>query len=112
LIEKYGSGIRRIITSVKEYPLPFPEIIQVSGGTQITLKLNKVTDKVTDKLNENLKLILNYLKNDPSYSASKLADLVGISKRKTIDNINKLKTLGLIKRIGNNKSGYWEVITK
>jgi ATP-dependent DNA helicase RecG len=35
---------------------------------------------------------------------------VGISKRKILDNINKLKELGLIIRIGNNKSGYWKII--
>jgi len=27
-----------------------------------------------------------------------------------LDNINKLKQLGIIIRKGNNKSGYWEII--
>jgi len=40
-----------------------------------------------------------------------LSELTGISKRKILDNIKKMKQLHIIERIGNNKSGYWNIIT-
>ncbi len=43
---------------------------------------------------------------------SEIADNIGISKRKVLDNINKLKKMGLIRRIGSPKAGYWEIINK
>ena len=40
---------------------------------------------------------------------SEIAENIGISKRKVLDNINKLKNRGLIKRIGPAKGGHWEI---
>jgi predicted HTH transcriptional regulator len=37
-----------------------------------------------------------------------LATTIGISKRKILDNINKLKQAGYIERIGKTR-GYWKV---
>jgi len=41
-----------------------------------------------------------------------MAEAIGISKRKILENINKLKLSDDIKRVGNNKTGYWEKIKK
>ncbi len=41
---------------------------------------------------------------------SEIANIIGISKRKVLDNINKLKKLGLISRIGPSKGGYWKIL--
>ncbi len=43
---------------------------------------------------------------------SEIARNIGISKRKVLDNINKLKKHGRLKRIGPAKGGYWEVLDK
>jgi predicted HTH transcriptional regulator len=43
---------------------------------------------------------------------NELAENIGISKRKILNNINKLRELGFLQRIGNNKTGYWQVIHK
>jgi len=40
---------------------------------------------------------------------SELANKIGISKRKVLDNINKLKKMGLLERIGPAKGGSWKV---
>jgi ATP-dependent DNA helicase RecG len=52
------------------------------------------------------------MNKSPSSSAAEIADKIGISARKTEQNIQKLKTKGLIKRIGPDKGGYWEVLGK
>lgn len=38
--------------------------------------------------------------------------IVGISQRKIQENISWLKEKGLIKRIGPDKGGYWEMVRK
>ena len=42
-------------------------------------------------------------------SATKLAEIVGISKRKIEENMAKLKKMGLIERVGGTR-GYWDVL--
>lgn len=41
---------------------------------------------------------------------SDLSEALGISRRKIVDHTNKLKEKGVLMRVGNNKSGYWQVI--
>jgi len=70
---------------------------------------NKVPDKVPDNLTENQQKILKLVAQNKTVSMSKMAKNIGISKRKVLDNINKLKNYGLLKRIGPAKGGYWKV---
>ena len=48
------------------------------------------------------------MQSNPKVSATMLAEIVGISKRKVEENVAKLKKLGLIERVGGTR-GYWEV---
>jgi ATP-dependent DNA helicase RecG len=50
------------------------------------------------------------MRANPTISASQLAEKIGISKRKILENISKLKLLGLVQRIGSAKGGYWIVV--
>ena len=68
---------------------------------------NEVGSKVGN-LTENQQVILNSMKANAKVSASALAEIVGISKRKIEENIAKLKKLGLVERVGGTR-GYWEV---
>ncbi len=72
-------------------------------------------DKVGNKdgnrvgnLSENQIKILEQIKYNNKISATKLAVIVGISKRKIEENLAKLKKQGVIKRIGSTR-GYWEI---
>ena len=56
--------------------------------------------------------LLECIERDPYVSAQKIAEQIGISSRKTEDNIKKLKGLGLIERIGSPRNGYWKLIFK
>jgi Fic family protein len=68
---------------------------------------NKVGSKVGN-LTENQQTILNSMRANPKVSATMLAEIVGISKRKVEENVAKLKRMGLLKRVGGTR-GYWEV---
>jgi ATP-dependent DNA helicase RecG len=137
-IEKWGRGIRLILS--KEPDTEFSEvgtkfvttfkrrsyIEEVEKGAESWVKklgeklgekaversVKKVGEKVGDKLTKNRQRIIDYMLQNKSISAKELAELVGISQRKMEKNISWLKEKGLIKRIGPDKGGYWEVIKK
>jgi ATP-dependent DNA helicase RecG len=71
---------------------------------------DKVGDRVGDKLSETQKRILNLMQQNPSVSAQSLSEEIGISKRKIEENIRTLRERSKIVRIGNAKSGHWEVL--
>jgi len=49
--------------------------------------------------------------NNEYISIAEISKIIDINIRNTKNNISKLKHLGLLERIGNNKEGYWKVIT-
>ena len=66
-------------------------------------------DSVDENITENQQKVIALIVENPRISASTLANLVGISKRKVEENISKLKTKGIIERIGPDRGGYWNV---
>lgn len=53
----------------------------------------------------------NGIKENPNISRNELANLTGISLKNIQKHINKLKELGLIRRIGSPRLGYWEIVS-
>lgn len=114
LIEKYGSGIQRVIRGFTNAALPLPLFQNISDGFMVTVYQEKVGKKVGEKVGENLtenrSQILKLMGNNPFITAKDLSELVGISVRKIESNISYLRQAGLIKRVGPAKGGRWEVI--
>jgi ATP-dependent DNA helicase RecG len=73
--------------------------------------VEKVVEKVVESLSINQRKILELLTDHPESSAREIAGVVGISQRKTQENIKKLKELGILNRIGPAKGGRWEVLS-
>ena len=67
---------------------------------------NKVGSRVGN-LTDNQQLILEQIQLNNKISASKLSDIVGISKRKIEENLAKLKEQGVLQRIGGTR-GHWK----
>ena len=116
LIEKYGSGIQRVIGYFKDENLPLPEFKNISDGFQVTVyasnmekKTRKGSEKTTEKTTEK---ILRLIIDNPQISQDKIAETIGITADGVFWNIKKLKAKGLIKRIGSDKGGYWKIIEK
>jgi predicted HTH transcriptional regulator len=57
-------------------------------------------------------MILDCISQNPRITSEELAKIIGISLRKIKANISKLKSKGLLERIGPDKGGYWKVIKK
>ena len=69
-----------------------------------------VAEKVTKKVTENQQFIINKSSENPEITVAELSELLGISLRKTKENMRKLREAGLIRRIGPDKGGHWEVV--
>ncbi|MDR1632104.1 MAG: HTH domain-containing protein [Dysgonamonadaceae bacterium] len=70
---------------------------------------NSDTDKDTNKLTEIQKIILKKIENNKNITLSELSKAFNINIRNIKNNISKLKDKGFLERVGNNKSGYWEI---
>lgn len=71
----------------------------------------KVTVKVSVKVTVNQQKILNAIKENPFVTQEELVQIVGIAKKNIVNNMNKLQENGIIKRIGADKNGRWEIET-
>jgi ATP-dependent DNA helicase RecG len=126
-IEKVSTGYKRILDYFKAENLKLPKFETQTGGALITVFAafevegneniienftEKDTNEDTNKDTENLKRIFELIKNKPVISFDELAAEVGISRRAIINNTNKLKSLGILERIGADKGGHWKIIDK
>ena len=97
----------RIWFSVFPITIPFNRNVLAlvpNGGT------NDVTDNQTSELSDaEKKVILELIKN-PHSTYEQMAQEIGISRRSISRVLTALQEKKYIKRIGNNKSGYWTVI--
>lgn len=121
-IEKYGSGVSRVIGLFQEAGLPVPTIEEICGGIRVTVRktdgkdtkkdTDRVTEKVTEKVTENQRKILSAITQNPQVSQEQIARTVGISRTHVAKNLKKLAEMSLVKRIGPDKGGHWEVLSK
>lgn len=104
-VEKMGTGILRINSSLTHHGLPKAEFEFDENNFAIIIKDNtdKVTDRGTDEVTDNQQRIIELISNNNKISLSEIAEIIGISKRKVVDNTNKLKVKGILERIGSPK---------
>lgn len=69
----------------------------------------KVTVKVSVKVSVNQQKILDVIKENPFVTQEELAQIIGLSRKSIIQNMKKLQENGLLKRVGADKNGRWEI---
>ena len=70
----------------------------------------KLEEKLGEKLGEKRLKIVELVSTNSKVSISELADKVGISQTAIENNLRWLKMQGIIRRVGPDKGGHWEVI--
>ena len=70
----------------------------------------RVTVKVTQKVTVNQQKIIEAIKENPSITQDELSQKIGIARKNIIGNMKKLQEKGILRRVGADKNGYWEVI--
>ena len=74
---------------------------------------DKLHDKLHDKfpeLSEKAIEVLEIINEHRRFNAAEIGEQIGISERQVKNYITKLKQIGLLVRVGSNKTGYWKVV--
>lgn len=113
MVEKIGSGINRMKEAMKTANLPEP-LFNLEGIFSITLyrpiDIEAWLNSNKDKFNETQYKILRLLHKNPDFSASDIAQNLSLSNAAIEKNISTLKGLGVLKRTGSKKTGYYTII--
>ena len=140
LVESWGTGIKKIIDSVKEYGLREPEFIEMpetfcvnlfrkvlptrSGGNagessakfgESSVKFGESSAKNTEKfgeitLNGTQMEIVQRIEADNRISAKHISEELSLSVRAIEKSIKELRDKGVLVRHGSARGGYWEVV--
>lgn len=68
------------------------------------------TSGIVTKYDDKDLYVLSGIEKNGFITALQLSQILQISLRKTKENISKLKEKGLIRRVGADKGGHWEII--
>jgi len=113
-IEQYGSGIQRILTSFADAGLPEPEFQTDAWGLTLTMKKDIFTEEYLTQqgLNERQRLAITCLRKQGSISKREYQDLVSVSTRTALYDLNALVNKGVLVRVGTGKSSRYSLATK
>jgi len=127
-IEAWGRGTIRIIEACRKAGLPDPEFSELTGGFLVAFtkaptdevekgsekgKKKRLVEGLAERLVEGLaesqRKMLDLIKRNPRVSKKELSAKIGISTTAIDKNIAQLKKKGILRRVGPDKGGHWEV---
>ena len=111
LIEKYGSGVRRVINSFIEAQLPLPVFQNISDGFMVTV-FSVSNKNVVENVGENEVKILGFISENSSSSALEMAEKLRLTERTVQRYLKSLQEKKLIRRVGSARGGHWELMTE
>lgn len=122
-IEAWGRGIERIITACENDGFSTPEFRYDASGIWTIFKFEypkrattqKTTPKTTQKAAQNLTgqqhAILSFLREHPEATRKEISkSLTNTTEDGVKYNLSRLQRLGLLRRIGSRRQGYWQII--
>lgn len=113
IIEKWDSGIPRIIRECQEYGIPEPELIDFDGDFRINMYRQPVLIQagtiIGIKVTFPEERVLTIMKQNARVTQKELQKELGVSLRTVKRMIAELQDKGYIVRRGNNRSGEWIV---
>ena len=100
LVERYGSGIERIITALRSAGMPVPTFISSPLGFSLTMRKDLLTESVLREmgLNERQVLAVNHLKTQGSITNSGYQSLTGVAATTALKELKALVDLGILER--------------
>lgn len=116
-IEKYGSGYIRVREEIKKYPTMKFEYEESGSGYLVSLSYleQKTTQKTTQKSTQKStrkstrEQIIELITTNPKITRDELAEEINVSSDAIKQHISKLKSEGLLERIGGRKDGFWVI---
>ena len=119
-IETIGTGLTDLLKKCKEKGLRKPLFEETSGRFRIVIWRPKSTANMVGNLAEGSQKtpqktpqrILASIRANPFVGTQAMADMIGVERSTVARAIAKLKRDGVLRRIGPDKGGHWEVIEK
>lgn len=112
LVEKVGSGINRMREAMKDAGLTEPKF-EMGGFFTVVLYRPLAFEKWTESwaihLSTPLTKILLAIHDNEKVTKAQLSDIIGQGKTSVDNHIRKLRSLGLLNRIGSDKAGSWKI---
>jgi predicted HTH transcriptional regulator len=123
--ERAGSGLPKIragweaagnIMRLSDSCEPFDQTLlemdwmpaSLTDAIETAVKSSPISSPISSPKTE--EKILQLLRENPQCSTQQLGDVLGISKRAVLKQIEKLKQQGRLARIGPSKGGHWQVL--
>jgi len=107
IIEQWGTGYEKIQKELQNYPEIDMEIDDTSSFVQVRL-VKVSTTSITTPITTRQKLLV-LIRNNPKITRDELAKELDISINTVKEYIQKLKKEKILKRIGDNRNGYWSI---
>ena len=131
-IESWGRGWQKICDGFQAAGLPKPTIESKQGGVLVTFQRNNVNlteqntgqdvqqgsrekggEKTTQKSREKSReKIIVVIGENPHVTQNELADRLNISVKAIEKHLKSLRESGIIRRVGPDKGGHWEIINE
>ena len=120
IIESWGTGIKRMFSSCREYGIREPELLEIGDSFRVNLyrpsynEVHQSSPKSSLKsspknLNLTQQKIVEMILANPKITQMTLAEELGITTRAVKKNVKELAEQGIIERVGSARSGYWQV---
>lgn len=130
IIEKWGTGIPKVLRECREYGLPEPELIDFDGDFRVnmfrktavldvrdTTQTTQTTTQTTHngkefvlEFTESDKVILEVIQKNPKLTQKEIAMELDWTVDRVKYYLNKMKKQEVIKRMGSSHNGHWEVL--
>jgi ATP-dependent DNA helicase RecG len=119
-VKEYGEGVDRIYreleangTSALSFrtddfilKISVPKVIE-KVSVNVTENAIETSQKTSQKTPQK---IIELVRENPYISTSEMAEIIGIDRRNIARNIKKLQEQGIVRRVGPDKGGFWEII--
>lgn len=120
IIESWGTGIKRMFSSCKEYGIREPELLEIGDSFRVNLyrpsynDIHQSSPKSSLKsslkdVNQTQQKIIEMILLNPKMTQTAMAEELGITSRAVKKSIKELNEKGILQRVGSARSGYWEV---
>jgi predicted HTH transcriptional regulator len=121
LMERRGSGLRKI---VDEYPEGIAPVFRSTEQSFVVTLKNLNYGKVSSPLGDgvgvdsgddigeetNTDKILNAISAEPKATQKMLSEMTALSTRTISREIKELRDMGIIRCVGSDRSGHWEIV--
>ena len=118
IVGAYGRESIRIERNFIVVTIPFNRInvtpFELNEGKDaenrtVSRTVNRTVNR-TVKLSKNQMNILEKMSENSNATLAELSKLLGLGRTTITDNVSKLQKMGVLKRVGSDKTGHWEII--